>query len=300
MSSIAFIHSGKSFMPEIGAYQNYFEHAEIKTGLLVNPSQPEMEPYDILWFFMGIQNCLNDVNKKKIIVHEYCSASTPPLARLKDIIKKIITPMPNLRISLSTEHRGRVYPVDDIPLIVRRQGVHSCFFKKIYIPKEYDFIYIGSALKMRHTNKWLHEFAAMFPRMSIIMVGNHESGIIQQFKSNPNIHFEKPVPITSLPELLAKARFAVNYVPDVYPFNIQPSTKLLEYCAAGCHIISNRYHWVNQFAQKTKAGIFFMDDLFENLSATTLETFQFTVPDMSVYEWERIFKEMQIQSYLPV
>ncbi len=178
--------------------------------------------------------------------------------------------------------------------------MHASFFKEIVSEKEYDFIYTGSALNIRNTNKWLQGFTSKFPDKRIILVGKHEPAIVEKFNSNPNILFEKPVPISFLPALLAKARFAVNYVPDIYPFNIQPSTKLLEYCAAGCQIISNRYKWVTQFNKEKQAGIFFINEKFDNLSAGTLEEFKFTTPDMSEYNWDNIFKEMQLHRFLPV
>ena len=121
---------------------------------------------------------------------------------------------------------------------------------------------------------------------------------MEQFQSNPNIHFKSAVPVSSLPALLAKARYAVNYVPNTYPFNIQPSTKFLEYNAAGCNIISNRYLWVNAFSKNMNAGVYFMDDQFDNLSAKNLEEFCFTTPEMLTYKWETIFEEMQLQKYL--
>jgi hypothetical protein len=298
--SLAFIHSGKSFMPEIAAYQNYFESAGLKTVVLINPSQVEMAPHEILWFFMGMQPALSSLNKKKIIIHEYCSASTAPFARWKDLVKKLANPAPTLRITLTPAHEGVVFPADNVPLIVREQGVHPFFFTKKNNIKDYDFIYTGSALKIRKTGKWLHRFLHTFPAARILLVGNHEPEIIKQFTANSNIQFKSQVPVDFLPELLSSAHFAVNYVPDVYPFNIQPSTKLLEYCAAGCRIISNRYAWVDAFAAKTKAGIFFIDDNFENLSSKNLEQFDFVAPPMPGYQWKDIFEKMRLQRYLPI
>ena len=298
MFSVALIHSGKSFMPEIEAYQKFFEHAGIKASILIHPVQSEMETYDVLWFFMGVQYYLNKINKKKVLVHEYCSASTPPLPRLKDFIKKIINSKPALRVTLAKEHNGVVFPADNIPLIVREQGVHECFFKKILCDKEYDFIYTGSAVKIRKTDKWLHGFATRFPGKIIVLVGNHEARIKDQFRSNQFIQFRRAVPITDLPLLLAKARFAVNYVPDVYPFNIQPSTKLLEYYAAGCNVISNSYEWVNRFNREKQAGLFFIDDRFEYFNDQALTNFQFTLKDMKEYSWGRIFEEMELMKVL--
>ncbi len=298
MPSVALIHSGRSFMPEIAAYQDYFQRTGITAKTLIQPTQLQMEPYEVLWFFMGMQWSLSEVNKKKVIVHEYCSASTPPFAKLKDFLKKNINQPPALRISLSPEHRGIVFPADNVPLIIRKQGVHDYFFRKINCKKDYDFIYSGSALKVRHTDKWLWKFVKNFPDGKIILVGHHEPDIVQQFNNYPNIYFKVPVGITSLPELLAKSRYAVNYVPDVYPFNIQPSTKLLEYCAAGCKIISNRYGWVNNLPQPLKNAIFFIDDKFDTVDSKQLKNHHFSYPEMENYKWDTIFREMRIQSYL--
>lgn len=285
-------------MPEISAYQDYFHRSGIQAETLIQPTQLEMEPYDVLWFFMGMQWSLNKVNKKKVIIHEYCSASTPPFAKLKDLLKKHINQRPALRISLSIEHSGTVFPTDDVPLIIRKQGVHDCFFDKIICKKAFDFIYSGSAMEVRHTDQWLRIFIKNFPHAKIILVGHHEQTIVKQFNNYPNIYFKAPVEITLLPELLAKSRYAINYVPDVYPFNSQPSTKLLEYCAAGCKIISNRYGWVNKLPQPLKNAIFFIDDKFDTDDSNNLENHDFSCPEMPEYKWEIIFREMRILSYL--
>lgn len=38
-----------------------------------------------------------------------------------------------------------------------------------------------------------------------------------------------PVNRDQLPEIYKNARFGLNYTPDIYPYNVQTSTKTLEY-----------------------------------------------------------------------
>ena len=294
MPSVALIHSGKSFLPEVAAYKAYFESLGMYVEILITPSMHQLTPFDILWYFMGLQLQHPAAFKKKFIVHEYASASTPPLARLKDYIKKKANTRPDLRITLVGTHRNIVFPDDGVPLIVRRQGVHDCFYEPLPHTGEYDFIYTGSALAARKTSVWLHGVNRAFPGASVVLTGRHNPGIVNQFNAFKNIHFIQPEPVTALPALLARARFAINFVPDAYPYNIQPSTKLQEYCAAGCRVMSNSYQWSTEFEVMNSAGIFFMANDFSNITHHHLSSVPFCSADMHSYRWENIFAEMEL------
>lgn len=294
MPSVALIHSGKSFLPEVAAYKAYFERLGMYVEVLISPSNQLLAPFDVLWYFMGFQLQHPPAFSKKFIVHEYASASTPPFARLKDYVKKEVNARPDLRITLAGTHRNVVFPDDGVPLIIRRQGVHDCFFEPLPHTDEYDFIYTGSALSARKTSVWLHAVNRVFPGASVLLTGRHAPGIVKQFNACKNIQFHPPVPVTALPALLARARYAINFVPNEYPYNIQPSTKLQEYCAAGCRVMSNSYQWSRQFDTMNKAGIFFMADNFANITNHHLTSVGFTTADMRSFRWDNIFAEMEL------
>jgi hypothetical protein len=57
-----------------------------------------------------------------------------------------------------------------------------------------------------------------------------------------------PVSRDQLPEIYKNARFGLNYTPDIYPYNVQTSTKTLEYLASGLGVISNKYKWSEFFS----------------------------------------------------
>jgi hypothetical protein len=298
MPSILFIHSGKSFLPEIKAYLGFFRSREWKANEAISPNAEMLPPYNVLWYFMGLDTVLHRVNKRQCVVHEYASASTPPFSRIKDHFKKLLNRKPDLRITLTGAHKGNVFPDDDVPLIIRKQGVADAFFSAPPSSPVYDFIYTGSALRKRATDTWLKAFIKKMPSSKILLVGHHEKALMQAFAGNQQVVFETAQPIESIPALLSKARWAVNYVPNMYPYTIQPSTKLLEYCAAGIPVVTNKYPWVEQFADSAGAAFFTLSEQFANLEYNALRDFPFKVPKMDDYRWSAIFSAMDPENVL--
>ena len=88
---IAFIHNHRAFLPELNAYQRFFQLQNIQT-CIAKPGEEEISEADVLWYFMGFHT---KSNRFKLIIHEYASASVPPFRKIKDFLKKISkTPMP--------------------------------------------------------------------------------------------------------------------------------------------------------------------------------------------------------------
>ena len=79
------------------------------------------------------------------------------------------------------------------------------------------------------------------------LIGNVEDDIYNEYKHNKDLVFTGSVPYGEVPIIASKAVYGINYIPDKYPFNIQTSTKLLEYLALGLKVITTDYQWVRDF-----------------------------------------------------
>ena len=67
-----------------------------------------------------------------------------------------------------------------------------------------------------------------------------------------------------IPQLATKCVYAINYIPNIYPFNIQTSTKLLEYAAMDLKIITTDYWWVRNFELENNMKFYKIDEDFSN------------------------------------
>src|SRR5919106_3382222 len=95
---IAFIHDHKSFLPEINAYSDYF----LKKGfdvVRIKPQDLEKYEVDIEWHIMGLH--IRKTSLNSIIIHEYTSASAPPLRKVRDLIKTVLNIEPHYRLFLN-------------------------------------------------------------------------------------------------------------------------------------------------------------------------------------------------------
>jgi hypothetical protein len=123
---IAFITHGDQFLPELTAYSDFFHSlgwiAEI---FRKTPTRAELEKYNVEWHFMGLDKIPKVSGRIKI--HEYCSVSTPPMAKFKNRIKKCITVNPDYRIfqSMWVANEMKMY---NKPYILRDMGIRESFF----------------------------------------------------------------------------------------------------------------------------------------------------------------------------
>ena len=97
---------------------------------------------------------------------------------------------------------------------------------------------------------------------------------------------------------MAKARYGLNIMPDVAPFNIQTATKVLEYSAVGLPIVTTDYKWINDFEENKKCRFFKLNNDLSNLSLEALEQFSFVTPDIKELSWDNIIRESKIFSFL--
>src|SRR5690606_15757195 len=131
-------------------------------------------------------------------------------------------------IFLNDVVRAKFFFSRKVPHSLRGMG----FFKsdsKSHGNKEFDVIYCGSYRSgvMDH----ILRLADMGLRVAVVGFDCH-------LEHNNIVSFGKVSPLET-GEFMRRARWGLNYTPDRFPLNIQDSTKVIEYCAAGLGVITN-------------------------------------------------------------
>ena len=121
-------------MPELVAYQAFFEARGHRCMLLKHPDEEALHGVDIEWHFLGFDFARKRSDRLK--VHEYASLSVPPFAKIKDTAKRVLNSKPHARVlQASTAAR---FANDDVPAFIKRDGISSDFFHQPSRPPDYE------------------------------------------------------------------------------------------------------------------------------------------------------------------
>lgn len=283
-----------AYTPEAYAYQEYL----IARGHSIQLDYEHLldNNNDINIYFMGVRPFWKKKLIKAIEVHEYQSLSTPPYAIFKDIVKKTINNKPSGRIFLNEEVENTLQFKDSIPSIRRDMGVDEALYQRKSDNPIYDIVYCGSILGRQGLVEAIIQLANL--DLKILIIGTVTSEIEQIFRlSKKNITLLGRVERSELPKLYRECRFGLNFTPDIYPFNIQTSTKTLEYLASGLSVISNKYQWIEDFALNHDyqpiwlESISSKDDLISNIN-------NHVQVDMHIYKWSNILENSGFENFL--
>ena len=290
---IVFIHRSKAFLPELDAYTRYFNQQGIQTTILTNLEKDV--PADVEWYFMGTYS----KRKAVVTIHEYASASVPPVASLKDLVKRKINAKPDFRIFNNDYVRQQLAFRDTIPEGIRDFGIDPEPVQIATGKKEYDFVYTGSVAAHRKLGALCRCFThGALREHSLLILSNQYEPLVKQMSSHRNIIFAGPVPHREVRNYLMKAAYGINYTVDEPPFNHQTSAKLIEYAAAGLPVITNSYAWVNAFEQKSGGAFFMIDNDFSNLTWEQVNNFNYKRPDLSGWTWEEQIRKSGVVEFL--
>ncbi|TDM12392.1 glycosyltransferase [Macrococcus lamae] len=293
MIKIAFLHERKSYLPEIDAYVEFLNSTDKFEAVIVENVREIDETYDIIWKVMGI-----DLKRKRGVglVHEYSTMTVGKNAKLKDFIKRTVNCKPDGRAFQSKRVQDVYNFKDNTPFIYRDMGVHHSYYD-VHSDKEYDFVYVGTMDPTRQLDNMM-KFFEKNREMSIILIGTPDEELQKVYGSLPNVTFYGRVPNNELPSVAAKAHYGLNYIPDVFPFNEQTSTKLIEYCALNLKIVTTNYQWINEFEEREGGHFFKVEEDMSNLSRTALDNFDFKTPDLRKKEWSRLLTDAGLVEFL--
>lgn len=296
MIKILFIRSKNAFLPEIDAYIKYFNKTEEFRAYDSSELSEDYDvnEFDVIWEFKGFGGIKA---KDKVVIHEYASLSTGNFPILKNTLKAKINPKPSLRIFLNENVKEGFNFKDNIDYYYRDMGIDESFINIKCEKKEYDFVYVGSICKGRGMDVFLKEFTKTNSG-KLCLIGNAEDDIYNTYKNNKDIIFTGKVPYSQVPKIASKAIYGINYMPDKYPFNIQTSTKLLEYLALGLKVITTDYKWVRQFERKHNCNFYKLEgDVKIDLKEINRHDFtsNFKVEE---FLWENIIKKSNIKEHI--
>lgn len=297
MIEILFMRSENAFLPEVDAYIDYFNKTkEFKAYDSSKIKEFKMDDFDVIWEFKGFGGVKK--NKNQILIHEYASLSTGKFPILKNFIKSKFNPKPDLRVFLNENVKEGFRFNDGANFCYRDMGIDEQFISQTETEKEFDFVYVGSIGKEREMDKFLKAFTEK-DNGTLCLVGNVQNEIYNEYKDNKNLIFTGKVPYAKVPKIAAKAVYGVNFMPDKYPFNIQTSTKLLEYLALGLKVVTTDYKWIRQFEEKHNSSFYKLD--YKNLSfdKDRIQKHEFLSAFKSKeYLWDNMIKKSEIETKL--
>ena len=294
---IAFIHNQQAFLPELNAYQSFFNARNIET-CFAHYGQEEKSGADVYWYMMGFFPKAK--HKKKLIIHEYSSASVPPYRKIKDYLKRRLAPRPHFRIYGNEYVREQINIHDEVPNGYRDMGVSEIFFHpQPDQKKEYDFIYSGSLSRERKIDQLLSVFdQGPLKKHTLLLLGKDRSGLAKTFGHCENIIFQGAVPWEDVSGWLARGRYAVNFIPDAEPFNAQTPTKFLEYSAMKIPVISTNYFWISEFQERYGGNYFFLKEDMSNMTWDRITGFPYEFPDLTSWHWDERIKASGVLDFL--
>jgi glycosyltransferase involved in cell wall biosynthesis len=282
--TIAFIHSGKAFLPDLEAYCRFFERRGV-TCKVIKPAMRRNTQRDIDWVFMGL-----DLHRDRNIttIHEYCSSSIPPFRNLKDRFKKTMNARPDFRLFLNEAVRDCFSFTDKVPYGYRDIGLEKIENSLAHAPeKKTDFIYVGTMHNRSHFESMLQHVTTHMPDRTLLIIGNIPDNVIKKYQRHPQIRFEGPYSHEKVLSCIPTARYALNWMPDKPPFNVQSSLKFLEYVACGVPVITTDYPWVREFEQQYGGNYFFVSKNMEHFEWEKIKAFPYAFPDLKEWSFDQ-------------
>lgn len=278
-----------AYTPEAYAYSKYLAARGCEIEFLENLSSHN----DINIYFMGIRPFWKDTKTNAFELHEYHSLSTSPLPLVKNYFKKVVNSAPVGRTFLNRDVMNEFGFSDGVPFLIRDMGVDADLFSSTPKNPSYDVIYCGSTHSRPGLEKCIDDLLKKGFR--VLVVGRTSQAFTSLFSEYKNITFSGFVPRAELPNYYKMARAGLNYVPNIYPFSLQTSTKALEYLAAGLTLLTNKNDWVVNFSSKYNVPMVYLDEL--NSVEDLYVQRDFSLP-YAEFEWDSLLERIGFLDFL--
>lgn len=279
MKSIAIEVTERAFLPESYAYRDYFRKYGYKCDFVEKGSKDVLN-YDAVMLFHGFHPFWRKY--PPFVIGEYHSLSVGRFSRLKDLVKRLFNVRAEFNVFLNDDVRRKMWFSGDENYILRSMGYSKADFGSFKDEtKKFDVVYCGSYRDgLWDVVKKLAELD-----LSIAVVGSEVPFLHSKIMS-----FGRKTPKEAR-KIISQAKVGLNYNPNVFPLNIQDSTKVIEYCAAGLGVITNRYKWVDEFEDSRGATFLSLDSV--NTKNDVLE-FNFKVPEVDDLDWEVLLDRVDV------
>jgi glycosyltransferase involved in cell wall biosynthesis len=165
--------------------------------------------------------------------------------------------------------------------------------------KCYDFIYAGSVDARRGVDVLLECFTTGNLKNRILLVLSKDyAQTAMRFSAHENICFKGPVPYREVYSYIDQCRYAINFMPDIEPFNKQVSAKFLDYADCGIPIVTSQYEWVKAFERANGGRYFYLQPDLSNFTWECINAFSYAAPDLREWTWEKQIEKSGITSFL--
>lgn len=273
IKSVAIELTDKAFLPEAYAYRERIQELGYRCDFVYKGSKKAFE-FDAIILFHGFHPLWK--RYPNYIIGEYHSLSVGKFSRLKDLLKRLLNVRSDFLIFLNDDVRRRMWYSNSSPHAIRGMGFERRDFERYHSnEKNYDIVYCGSFREGLIPH--LEGLAGLGLKIAVV-------GFDSRYISNNIKSFGRKTP-SETRRIICQSRFGLNYTPDVFPLNIQDSTKVIEYCGAGLGVITNRYFWVNEFEKSRNARFMNLDNIE---TRDDLDKFDFVVPDISDLTWDLV------------
>lgn len=236
---VHFVRGGGSYLPELRAYGAYLSSLGRESTVHETAASVPADA-EVLWWICGrVPRDAPTRWSRAFHIHEYASASVPPVAALKDKAKRWMHPRPQHRVFQNEWVRERMGFADAVPSSLRDMGVPRAFLDATSsAAPEFDLVYLGETSRLFAFDRALH--AIRGAGLSLLVVGAMDERVRA---IAPHALCTGRIDQDQVPSQLLRARAGLNLMPARLPFSQQTSTKVLEYLAVGLPIVGNDYAW---------------------------------------------------------
>jgi glycosyltransferase involved in cell wall biosynthesis len=218
-------------------------------------------------------------------------------------VKHWTQPKPDYRLFQNGWVRERMGFNDGVPYGLRDMGISQAFFDAAaparIPPNEFDLVYLGEMNRLLPFVPLLQSIHDA--GRTLLLVGDVPDALRTQLPAS--VTCTGRVPHADVPHQLRRARFGLNLVGNVEPYNQQTSTKLLEYCAVGLPVVSNDYAWVRYFAAHYQGNFHLLRDdpsSWQFSFGEALEAYPYVVPDVRELAWHKLLAKLAIWKHLHI
>jgi glycosyltransferase involved in cell wall biosynthesis len=300
---VHFVRNGPAYLPEIDAYVDFITSHGHQAMVHDTGANVPINAQVVWWMCGRVSAAETRRLKSAFHIHEYASTSAPPHAWLKDFVKHWTQPKPDYRLFQNGWVRERMGFDDGVPHALRDMGVAQAFFDAAAPTRtpsnEFDLVYLGEMNRLLPFVPLLQSIHDA--GRTLLLVGDVPDALRAQLPDS--VTCTGRVPHADVPRQLRRARFGLNLVSNIAPYNQQTSTKLLEYCAVGLPVVSNDYAWVRYFAAHYQGNFHLLRDdpnSWQFSFGEALDAYPYVVPDVREIEWSKLLAKLAIWKHLHI
>ena len=298
--NILFCHPGRALLPELVAYKRYCADRgwATKEVTYCELRKTDFSVVGVVWNIMGWHLPAETYQHLRrngcLYVKEYASLSVGRFAKLKNIAKSFPYQRADVNVYLNElvyKEYSCVFKKTNV--CFRDMAVTRAGIQKTKGPKLYDLVYVGALDDDRDVASFINKLHAKIPGLKTVVVGEPSAAQRALLASNSGVTLVGRVEYEDVGRYIISARAGINYIPDKYPYNIQTSTKFLEYLACGIPVLSNRYEWVSTYKLANSSTLLLVDDASDVEFHSLEKLFSTTVAE-DVPLWSDVIDESNV------